>query len=89
MQTVAFSKARAELAETINRAEQNGEPVIISRHGENAAVVLSFGLYQEMIAQRQGFGARLARWRSDYADLSEENPFDNVRSKESGREFAW
>ena len=89
MQITTFSNARARLAETLDRAEQGGEPILISRHGKKSAVLLSFGRYAELIDQREGFAARLAQWRNECVDLPDESPFDDVRPKESGRPFSW
>ena len=41
MDTVTYSTARANLADTMNRVCEDHEPIIITRNGEQAVVMMS------------------------------------------------
>jgi prevent-host-death family protein len=90
MQIIPFSEARAHLAETLHQLETDQHPLLISRRGKAAAVLISPAQYQQLIGADQGFAARLAQWRTDYAsDLPEVDPFTQLRDSTQGRDFSW
>ena len=47
MKSFAFSDARRDLPTLVDKAAK--EPILITRHGEDAAVMISPSLYEEMI----------------------------------------
>lgn len=93
MQTLPFSEVRAQLADAL-RGVEAGEPVVISRRGQAAGVLMSFAQYQQL-GGGTGFADQLARWRLEYAPdadmgvASEADPFEGVRQADAGRDFAW
>jgi prevent-host-death family protein len=93
MQTLPFSEARAQLADALRRVESGHEPLLISRRGQGAGVLMSLDQYQGLSDKASGFAERLERWRA--ADLqtadsaSTDDPFQGTRQKDSGRDFAW
>lgn len=99
MQTLAFSEVRAQLADALRSVEAGDEPVLISRHGQAAGVLMSFQQYQHLSGAGLGFAAQLQRWRGTYlAQVAGEgegeasahfNPFDGVRQTDEARKFAW
>ncbi|MEQ1669021.1 MAG: type II toxin-antitoxin system Phd/YefM family antitoxin [Sulfuriferula sp.] len=90
MQTIPFSEARAHLAETLHQLETDQHPLLISRRGKAAAVLISPTQYQQLIGADHGFAARLAQWRINYAAvLPEADPFTQLRDATHGRDFSW
>ena len=92
--TIPLSEARAHLADTLRRVEQQDEPAFISRRGEPVAVLLSLAQYERLCSgANNGFAGRLAAWRAAHADeLQAEDDSDfcaGVRDASPGRDFAW
>ena len=48
MDAISYSTARAHLAGTMNKVCENHEPVVITRRGEPAVVMLSLADYKAM-----------------------------------------
>lgn len=48
METITYTKARAHLAQTMDEVCENHEPVIITRGGETAVVMLSLADYKSL-----------------------------------------
>lgn len=92
MQTLPFSEARAQFAEALRSVEAGNEPVLISRRGQAAGVLMSVEQYRELGGDH-GFIASLQRWRDEYladvVDADAADPFDGLRQTESGRDFKW
>ena len=93
MQTLPFSEARAQFADALRRVESGHEPLLISRRGQGAGVLMSFEQYQGLNDKAAGFAQRLERWRSTYLplaiDADEDDPFSNLRQEDAARDFAW
>nr|WP_186329937.1 type II toxin-antitoxin system Phd/YefM family antitoxin [Variovorax boronicumulans] len=94
MHTIPFSEARAHLAEALSSLDQGGEPVLISRRGEAAAVLMSVAQYQRLVAQGDGPAARLQAWRAEHADLfaaepESDDPWAEVRDRRPTRSVDW
>lgn len=97
MQILPFSQARAHLAEALRKMELAQEPVLISRRGQAAGVLLPVAQYQRLtgsaVGEAQGFAARLAQWRTQHATEEETTGDDALLSPERdqspGREFSW
>lgn len=94
MHTIPFSEARAHLAETLSSLDRGGEPVVISRRGEAAAVLMSVAQYQRLVARGDGPAARLQAWRGDHAHALavEQDAFDawdGVRDRRPTRSVDW
>ena len=88
MQTIAFSTARANLAELLHGVETAQEALQISRRGQAAAVLMSLTQYRQLSGANANFTSRLAQWRSTHAqDLDDTELF--VRDTSSGRDFSW
>ena len=91
---ISLSEARANLADTLRRVEQQGEPAFISRRGEPVAVLLSLAQYERLRSgASSGLAGRLAAWRELHADALRADDADDflagVRDASPGREFAW
>lgn len=93
MQSIPFSEARAHLAETLHRVEFGTEPILISRRGQATGVLMSVQQFRQLSAPSTSFSARLSQWRlehlADVAQSGEENPFEQVRDTDQGRDFTW
>lgn len=90
MQAIPFTEARAHLADVLHRVEETREPLLISRRGQGAAVLMSLAQYQQLTGSPADFLERLAHWRADNELFTEEeDPFANLRSQEEGRSFSW
>jgi prevent-host-death family protein len=94
MQTIPFSEARAHLAEALRKMELAQEPVLISRRGQAAGVLMPVAQYRRLsgssLGAAPGFSARLAQWRSAHAEeLAAEGAFQAERDPTPGREFSW
>jgi antitoxin YefM len=48
MHSISYTKARAQLAKTMDHVCENHEPVIITRSGEDSAVMLSLEDYRSL-----------------------------------------
>lgn len=73
MESIPYSEVRAHLAETLSELARRDEPIVISRRGEPAAVLMSVTQYQRLVGGQQGFAGALAVWRTRNADwLAEE-----------------
>lgn len=94
MQTIPFSEARAQLAETISELDRRGEPVLISRRGQAAAVLMSVAQYQRLVDRCDNPAARLEAWRSENAEAltewsAEPDPWADVRDRRPARPVDW
>ena len=90
MQTIPFSEARAHLADTLRELETTQTPLLISRRGKAAGVLISPAQYQQLLGTPKGFTNRLAQWRKNYAQAAAEiDPYAQVRDSTTGRDFTW
>jgi prevent-host-death family protein len=90
MQTIPFSEARAHLADTLRTLETTQTPLLISRRGKAAGILMSPAQYQQLVGAPKGFASRLAQWRTDYAQvMAEPDPFVTLREPTEGRDFSW
>ena len=91
MQSIPFSAARAHLAETLHQIEEANTPLMISRRGQGAGVLMSVAQYRQLVAPSQSFSARLANWRATQIDGTDDAPdeFESLRDRSSGRDFSW
>lgn len=90
MQTLPLTDVRAHLADTLREAETAQEPVVISRRGQPAGVLMSWNQYRRLAAEHEGFAARLQRWRAEHAAGADEaDPFAGVRDAGAGRDVDW
>ncbi|MGT2455017.1 type II toxin-antitoxin system Phd/YefM family antitoxin [Cupriavidus basilensis] len=90
MQTIPFSEARAHLADVLRDAESGQEPLLISRRGQPAAVLMSWSQYRLLVGSSPGFFGRLSEWRSEHVQAEDEaDPFEHVRQSGDGRDFTW
>lgn len=92
MDSIPYSEIRAHLAETLKKLEVREEPIVISRRGEPAGVLMSVAQYQRLQSKADGPLARWLAWRERHADYlasaeAEEDPFANIRdpSPDGGR----
>ena len=49
MDVVSLAEARRSLAKLMDQTEANREPIVISRHGKQAAVMLSLAEYNNLM----------------------------------------
>ena len=91
MQTLPIAEARAQFADVIRSVEAGHEPVLISRRGQVAGVLMSYEQYRQLDAGGASLADRIQRWRAQYLDVAEgaDDPFDHLRQTEPGRDFAW
>lgn len=94
MHTIPFSEARAHLAEALSSLDQGGEPVLISRRGRAAAVLMSVAQYHRLVAQGDGPAARLQAWRGEHAQAlvaepGAPDPWAEVRDRRPTRSVDW
>jgi prevent-host-death family protein len=76
MQTVSCVEASARFAEILNQLEVGQQPLFISQCGRASAVLIPIAKYEQLKCSDQGFAARLAQWRSNYAEvLFDAEPF--------------
>lgn len=84
----SIAEARHDLAALVRRLEKQGS-IEITRRGKPVAVLLSLQEYQSLTAERTGFWRAFTRFSQDVnlPDLKIENEvFEGLRSRESGRE---
>ncbi|NJK42954.1 MAG: type II toxin-antitoxin system Phd/YefM family antitoxin [Pleurocapsa sp. SU_196_0] len=75
--TWALNDAKTQFSEVIERAQQ--EPQLVTKHGKNAAVVLSYEAYQKLIPTDNAWDAL----RPEHPVLEEEeSPFERTRTIE-------
>lgn len=94
MQTIAFSEVRANLAEALGDLDVRGEPVVISRRGRAAAVLMSVTQYESLLSRSDGPAARLKAWHEQHAAELQAldggaDPFSDVRSRADDRPVTW
>jgi prevent-host-death family protein len=76
MQTISCAEAGVRLAEILNQLEQEQQPLLISQRGQASAVLVPLTQYEQLTGADLGFAARLAQWRSNYAEvLFDAEPF--------------
>lgn len=88
MDSIPYSELRAHLAETLKKLEVRDEPVVISRRGEPAAVLMSVAQYERLQGAPKDFGSAWLAWRerhaAEMAQKGEEDwpdPFADVRDQ--------
>lgn len=93
MQTLSFAQARAQLAEVLRSVEAGQPPVVISRRGQAAGVLMSSEQFRQFNTQATGFAGRMNRWREQSLAAAcsgdGSDPFADVRQREAGRDFTW
>ncbi|WP_454739710.1 type II toxin-antitoxin system Phd/YefM family antitoxin [Cupriavidus necator] len=89
MQSIPFSEARAHLADALRGVEVAQEPLMISRRGQAAGVLMSWSQYRQLVGSSSGFSARLTEWRQRYVTEDESDAFAQLRQPDGGREFSW
>jgi prevent-host-death family protein len=96
MHTLPFTEARAHLADTLREVEATDTPVLISRRGQTAGVLMSWAQYRRLQTGTAGFSARLTQWRAEClapeagTGLEEEpDPFADLRDPGPGRVVDW
>lgn len=76
MQTISCAEASAHLEEILNQLAVGQQPLLIQQRGQASAVLIPVTKYEQLRGADLGFAARLAQWRSNYAEvLSEADPF--------------
>ncbi len=68
MDSIPYSEVRARLAETLKQLEVREEPILISRRGQPAGVLMSVAQYQRLRGATGGLAEALTAWRARYAD---------------------
>ncbi len=93
MQSLPFSAARAQLSEALRSLEAGDAPMMISRRGQAAGVLMSVAQYRQLSGAGAGFSERLKAWRDQYlreADASAEaDSLAELRQPDAGRDFEW
>lgn len=83
MQTIPFNELRAHLAQTLREVEATREPVVISRRGKAAAVLMSWAQYERLREPEFDLGAALDAWRAGAAagaaESDDDDPWAAVR----------
>lgn len=68
MRTVSLAEAKAHLSELVNRVE-NGEEVIITRHGQPVARIAAVERPKVPIQSRAAFRTHMPGWRAPSSEL--------------------
>lgn len=96
MHSLPFSEARAHLADTLREVEATDTPVLISRRGQTAGVLMSWAQYRRLQTGTTGFSARLTQWRAECLAPEagtrredEPDPFADLRDPSPGRVVDW
>ena len=96
MHSLPFTEARAHLADTLREVEATDTPILISRRGQTAGVLMSWAQYRRLQTGAAGFSARLTQWRAEClapeagAALEDEtDPFADLRDRSPGRVVDW
>lgn len=93
MQTIPFSEARAHLAEALREVAASQEPVMISRRGQAAGVLMPIAKYRQLCGTdgtNARFTAQLSKWRAQHAQPEQGEDFSPPdRDQSDGREFSW
>lgn len=90
MENLTMADTRARLAETLDELQARQTPVLITRRGKRAAVLMPVERYEALTArkaQSMGLLARLAAWQQEFGGVDElpEVP----RDSSPGREVEW
>jgi prevent-host-death family protein len=96
MNSIPFTEVRARLADALREVDVGGQPLLISRRGHTAAVLMSWSHYRDLSSGPAGFADRLARWRADELSLAvpaegtqDQDPFAGLRDADPGRPANW
>lgn len=97
MNSIPFSEARAHLAEALRGVELRQEPLVISRRGQAAGLLVPMAHYAKLTGTEMDFAARLSQWRAENAisappDANADADADALtpaRDSSPGREFSW
>ena len=82
----AVSELKARLTQALREVE-TGKTIEVTRHGKSVAVLIATDDYENLMAARPGFTLKLHALRES-ADFtpSEEDDFNHLRDKGTGRE---
>lgn len=93
MNKVAIFEAKNRLTQIVREAEK-GDSNELTRYGKPVAVLVGMDMYAQLNVNARSF-SRLFRefqdeWSGEAARVSEgeEDPFKNIRSKDSGRDVS-
>lgn len=85
--TYSIAEARNQFAALIRNAEENNQPVQVTRRGQPVAVILSAEEYERLLAnqQKRSFWAACQDWRQKWnvseLDIDPNEVWGNVREK--------
>ena len=86
MQTIPLNELRAHLAQTLHKVEASQEPIVISRRGKAAAVLMSYAQYEQFGKPPFDLAAAIDEWRAthgpDSSDL-DDNIWAGIRDREA------
>ncbi len=85
----AVSELKAHLTQVLREVEK-GKTIEVTRHGKRVAVLIATDDYENLTASRPSFmfGVRALRESADFTPL-EEDDFDPLRDKDTGREVVF
>ncbi len=93
MNSIPFSEARAHLAEALRGVELRQEPLVISRRGQAAGLLVPMAHYAKLTGAEMDFTARLSQWRTENglsaAPDADADALTPARDPSPGRDFAW
>lgn len=87
MSCYALYEAKASFTALVHQVEV-GPPIELSRHGKKVAVLVGYNEYHNLRENRKDLFSALRRYHSSIkedVDLSMQDPFADIRARESGR----
>lgn len=92
MKTSTIADAKSQFSQLIHQLDDN-EPIQLTRYGKPVAVILSQARYQSLIQPDKKLHQAIMSWRNQLdveADIGlTDAELDDLRSKDSGRDFSW
>ncbi len=91
MHKVAIFEAKNKLTHIVRQVEAGAE-VELTRHGKPVAVLVGIGRYSELQKERRRFSHAYSNFQTEWPismlekDELADNPFKDIRAKDSGRD---
>jgi len=87
MESVTITQAKNNLTQLVHKVEDSHGVIELTRHGKASAVLLSYEDYKKLSEARPSFVGMVAELNVEFKDVKiEDDVFEGVRSKDSGRE---
>lgn len=83
--TAPLYEVKRKFSRYVKLAEQ-GETIYVTKYGKPVVIVVSQETFEEQEEKKPSFMEAYMNWRKNCEDLSDETPWDNIRSKEIYKE---